>query len=802
MPISYREVEYKRNKRFDKKIDKREPIRAVIVDSLGNDSGSGSIWADENLRRVWIRELGTAGASQIPCYNITPVIGLGVIVGYEPYSDIREVLSSDKKFLGQTNPDGRSYESPSTMDFRPGGRFQLWLASKLIEPLATYPSSATGLTVNVVVGDYPYAGTRKTFAGQANVPLTQNPNAGQHYYAGLYLDAANTLQIVYGASVVLATTPPEPAWPAGAFRLSVVRINDTQTNITLSTDTDTDNDIFDRRMPWSDTNSGGNVWPKADQNMLDGVNYTTVTLLIAAMGSGDIGHLGERTSVEAVTLNVASVTLRGVGASATIFQGIFSITATSSRVREISIDSSGANARGFDIHINGTAILEDCEASCFGTTTSRALDVSTPGAGATVTVIGGRYEGLGTLPFDIYADTDCTIILQGPILAGGLIGGPGLVTGHYYDDEGNFYLAPGTDFTVQSAVTPNPIINGSFLFWQRGTSFAAVASGARTADRFGYGAVGAMVHTISRSTDVPTVAQAEVLTPYSFLVDCTTVDASIAAGDFAYLYHVIEGSNFAGLAQRAITLSFWVKATKTGVYCVSFRNAGADRSYVAEYTINTTDTWEPKTITALASPSAGTWDYATGAGLLIGFALAAGTTFHTTAGTWQTGSFLSTANQVNAVDSTSNNFHLALVKIEPGAIATPFVMPDIGQELARCQRYYEKSYDLATALGTNTGAGVAQLNTRTAIAASTSGVIRHTTNFLVPKRTGPTVVIYAQDGTINAITNSTALNNRTGAAGSTPSEKMIGQIAIDNTSANAIALDALLRWHYTADAEF
>lgn len=255
MPVNYRDVEYKRDKRFAQKLDRREPIRAVIVDEFGNDSGSGNIWADTNTRRVWIRELGTAGSSQVFCWNIEPEIGLGVLVGYEPYSDVREVLRSDRNFLGQTNPDGRSYESPSLADFRPGGRFALWIASKMIEPLATYPDS--GLAVKVVAGDYPYAGTRKTFAGQLGFALTQNPNAGQHYYAGLYLDSAGALQVVYGASVVLASTPPEPSWPAGAFRLSVVRVNDTQTSIILASDTNTANDIFDRRMAWSDEQGGG-----------------------------------------------------------------------------------------------------------------------------------------------------------------------------------------------------------------------------------------------------------------------------------------------------------------------------------------------------------------------------------------------------------------------------------------------------------------------------------------------------------------------------------------------------------------
>lgn len=367
---------------------------------------------------------------------MTPVIGLGVIIGFADGSNEKEVLSDDFFIRRTGDPSGWASTSPS--DLEPGGIKMLWVYPKVITPLATYPDP-TGLSVNIIAGDYPYAGTRKTFSGQSGYLLVEPVTGGHHYYAGLYLDSANALQVVYSASVVVATTPIEPTWPAGALRLSVVKIANGQTSINFN------DDVLDRRMAWSDEQaSSGNVWPKADQNLLGGVNYASVALLIAAMSSGDIGHLGERVSVEAVTLNKANVTLRGVGASVTIFEDIFSITATSSRVREISIDSSGSNARGFDIHVNGTAILEDCEASCFGTTTSRALDVSTPSAGATVTVIGGRYNGIGTLPFDIYADTDATIELRGPVLVNQTIGGPGDVTGYYYDDAGNLYFVNAT----------------------------------------------------------------------------------------------------------------------------------------------------------------------------------------------------------------------------------------------------------------------------------------------------------------------------------------------------------------------
>jgi len=233
----------------------------------------------------------------------------------------------------------------------------------------------------------------------------------------------------------------------------------------------------------------------------------------------------------------------------------------------------------------------------------------------------------------------------------------------------------------------NFIINGDMIVWQRGTTFTAAANGAYTADRFVYLKSGAMVHDVLLSTDVPTVAQAGRLFSYSALIDCTTADASIAAGEYCCYRQNIEGINFVPIAQRTFTLSFWVKATKTGVYCVSFSNSGNDRTYIAEYTINATDTWEFKTITVPPSPAAGTWNYTTGLGVTVTFTLATGSTYQTTANAWQTGIFLGTANQVNACDSTSNNFRITGVKVEPGNVATMSLPKTFDEELAACQRY-------------------------------------------------------------------------------------------------------------------
>lgn len=250
-----------------------------------------------------------------------------------------------------------------------------------------------------------------------------------------------------------------------------------------------------------------------------------------------------------------------------------------------------------------------------------------------------------------------------------------------------------TNIPLYGGIGKNAIIGGDFSTnpWQRGTSFVAAASDAYTADRWQYKKSGAMVHTISKASDAPTVAQCGRLVTHCLLVDCTTVDAAIAAGDYCFVQQKIEGYNWMPLAQRTITLSFWHKHTKTGTYCVAVQNSGGDRTYVGEYTQDTTDTWEQATVTLTASPSAGTWDYTTGVGAKVIFTLAAGSTYQTTASAWQTGDYLSSASQVNACDSTSNNFKIALVQLEAGSLATEFEYRTAQTEAHLCKRYFRIS---------------------------------------------------------------------------------------------------------------
>lgn len=251
-----------------------------------------------------------------------------------------------------------------------------------------------------------------------------------------------------------------------------------------------------------------------------------------------------------------------------------------------------------------------------------------------------------------------------------------------FDDK---IITPKKLYSTPGIYRRNAIINGAMEIAQRGTSFPSAATGQFIVDRFQYVKSGtSAVHTVGQSSDAPT----GVGLSNSALLDCTTADTSIDATDYSGILYFVEGYDFARFKDRQAVLSFYVKAPKAGAYCVSFMNSGNDRSYVAEYTVNQPNAWEFKSIPITFNYTGGTWNYTNGRGVGIYWMVACGSTYHTTPGAWQTGIFLATANQVNACDSTDNDFKLTGVQLEIGSAATQFEYRPYRHELALCQRYF------------------------------------------------------------------------------------------------------------------
>jgi|AraplaMF_Col_mMF_1032025.scaffolds.fasta_scaffold00039_111 hypothetical protein len=247
---------------------------------------------------------------------------------------------------------------------------------------------------------------------------------------------------------------------------------------------------------------------------------------------------------------------------------------------------------------------------------------------------------------------------------------------------------------------PNKIINGGMDIAQRGTSFAAAVSNTYSLDRWNWGAAGTGVVTITQAADAPPNSEFQ----NSLRVTVTTADAAIAAGDVYLVQQHIEGYNARDLIGRDIAISFWVRSAKTGVHCAYLNNGVNDRAYLMPFTVNAANTWEKK---ALSVPggliTAGTWNWTTGKGLSFGFALAAGATWQAAAGTWQTGNFCGIAGAVNCLDTVGNIFAITGVQLEQNSAATPFEHRPLQQEIALCERYYQKSFPLTIAPAQNAG---------------------------------------------------------------------------------------------------
>jgi len=259
------------------------------------------------------------------------------------------------------------------------------------------------------------------------------------------------------------------------------------------------------------------------------------------------------------------------------------------------------------------------------------------------------------------------------------------------------------DINATSAITLNKlsgnpsfrniVINGDMQIAQRSTSKASITtSDHHTLDRYQTVISSLGTWTQSQSTDVPS--------GYGFAkslkMDCTTADASPSAGDFLFIRQMIEGQNLQYLKKGtgnavSLTVSFWVKSTKTGTFIVQLYDNDNNRSVSGTYTVSVTNTWEFKTITFPADAT-GAFDNDNADSFQLRFWLGAGTNF--TSGTLNTTWASYTAaniavGQVNIADSTSNDFLITGVQLEAGTSATDFEFLPIDVSLGRCERYYQ-----------------------------------------------------------------------------------------------------------------
>ena len=256
------------------------------------------------------------------------------------------------------------------------------------------------------------------------------------------------------------------------------------------------------------------------------------------------------------------------------------------------------------------------------------------------------------------------------------------------DSSGNVTASQGFVPSTQLSHR-NLIINGNMQVAQRGTS--GTANGYNSVDRFRAVASGfdELAITYSQDSDAPDGFS------NSYKANVTTSETTVDDYEQLFIEQRIEAQNlqhlsFGTSSAKSITLSFWVKCSETGIATILLYQPDDNRGYCAQYTISSADTWEYKTLT-VSGDTVGVIDNDNGVGLYVRFALAVSSAY--TGGTKD--AWLSYANSNEAVGqtvdvaTTGGNFAITGVQLEVGSVATPFEHRSYGEELARCQRYFQ-----------------------------------------------------------------------------------------------------------------
>jgi len=237
----------------------------------------------------------------------------------------------------------------------------------------------------------------------------------------------------------------------------------------------------------------------------------------------------------------------------------------------------------------------------------------------------------------------------------------------------------------------NLIINGAMQVAQRGTSITGITNGAAkyTLDRFFAECVTSAGSVISatQSSDAPAGFNS------SASIAVTTSGAT-SSSDYVYYRQNVEGFNtshfnFGSSDAQTITLSFWVKSSLTGTFGGWFGAASNARFNIFSYTINSANTWEYKTVT-VAGDTSGAWNTTNGVGLQVAWSLSCGSTYTGTPDSWTSSLLLGATGQTNVTETASATWQITGVQLEVGDTATPFEHRSYGDELARCQRYFER----------------------------------------------------------------------------------------------------------------
>ena len=353
-----------------------------------------------------------------------------------------------------------------------------------------------------------------------------------------------------------------------------------------------------------------------------------------------------------------------------------------------------------------------------------------------------------------------------------------------------------TNMATAASLGPrNRIINGNMAIDQRNNGASGTAVNAYTVDRWYYNATQSSKGTWQQNAGSVTPPAGFT----NYLGFTSSSSYSVTSTDIFGIQQYIEGFNVADLAwgtanAKTITLSFWVYSSLTGTFGGAIKYYGASVTYPFSYTISSANTWTQISVTIAGNTSNALPSTTSGGALIINFALGAGSSQSGTAGSWQSASYLSTSGAVSVVGTSGATFYVTGVQFEVGSVATPYQFNTYSDQLAQCQRYYQKSYIQGTVPGSSVTSGAGGVLFTTSSGASV--IVGGPTSFPVTMRTSPTLTVYDNAGTSGKVS---ILYSGSWSNGVTPSNTIV--LNQDRVFVNILGSVQNMSFDYTVSAE-
>jgi hypothetical protein len=310
----------------------------------------------------------------------------------------------------------------------------------------------------------------------------------------------------------------------------------------------------------------------------------------------------------------------------------------------------------------------------------------------------------------------------------------------------------GIAWATQSLSNRNGVINGGMDVWQRGTSSAS--QGYVTADRWYMS--GASTTYSQETSDLPT--------NFRYALKCTMSGTATPSA-----LHAIETQNAIRFANKTVVLSYYVKTSNSTNAVVRLDSS------------NNVDEAVTGTYSVIAATSVAT----------------------TTSWTRVSATFAvpSTCKTLRVVVGSNGNLTsgqtilISGIQLEEGSVATPFEFENIGTTLAKCQRYYEKTYNIETNPATATQTGMVGNDITSDVNHNNYHIVR--LSYKVTKRAAPTITLYDAAGTAG---KAMAFNvAAAGTDGFTVTADVIGQHSFRAYVLGISTAGFIV--HYTASAE-